>query len=179
MHFLNQVQVNLIYNTNRNLLLCIETFTCRTYLYSATADRWWCHLPNRNVHVCATQIIPIPTRIRRSVRLRSDITGTELPLPIYWYHSKDSWMRYNVAADSFYIMKLCSRLFVLHCHFEPKFQREGVVPGEYFFGFYKTRYILLSNGANKVHRATRRRFDTIPACDGQTHGRTDGQTELL
>ena len=33
-------------------------------------------------------------------------------------------------------------------HFEPKFQGEGVVPGEYFFGFYKTRHILLSNGAN-------------------------------
>ena len=113
-------------------------------------------------------------------------------------------MLYNFAADSFYIMKLCSRLFVLHCrsrpkydnsrhfdphfeevrggvepwwmarwkalaefllsviellflsltveiykakrvktrslqewvgHFEPKFQGEGVVPGEYFFWF--------------------------------------------
>ena len=32
-------------------------------------------------------------------------------------------------------------------HLEPKFQGEGVVPGE-FFGFYKTRHILLSNGAN-------------------------------
>ena len=31
---------------------------------------------------------------------------------------------------------------------QPKFQGEGVVPGEYFFGFYKTRHILLSNGAN-------------------------------
>ena len=26
-------------------------------------------------------------------------------------------------------------------HFEPRFQGEGVVPGEYFFGFYKTRHI--------------------------------------
>ena len=33
-------------------------------------------------------------------------------------------------------------------HFEPTFQGEGVVPGEYFFGFYKTRQILLSAGAN-------------------------------
>jgi len=32
--------------------------------------------------------------------------------------------------------------------FEPKFQGEGVVPEEYFFGFYKTRYILLSDSAN-------------------------------
>ena len=33
-------------------------------------------------------------------------------------------------------------------HFEPKFQGEGVVPGEYLFGFYKTRHMLQSNGAN-------------------------------
>ena len=37
------------------------------------------------------------------------------PLTIYWYHSKGNWLRYNFAADSFYIMKLCSRLFVLYC----------------------------------------------------------------
>jgi len=29
-------------------------------------------------------------------------------------------MRYNFAADIFYIMKLCSRLFVLHCRSRPK-----------------------------------------------------------
>jgi len=29
-------------------------------------------------------------------------------------------MRYNFAADSFYIMKLCSRLFVLYCRKCPK-----------------------------------------------------------
>jgi len=33
-------------------------------------------------------------------------------------------------------------------HLEPKFQGKGVVPGEYFFGFYKTRHILLSDSAN-------------------------------
>ena len=49
-------------------------------------------------------------------------------------------MRYNFAADSFYIMKLCSRLFVLYCrsrpkddksrHFDPHFQevRGGIEP---------------------------------------------------
>jgi len=26
------------------------------------------------------------------------------PLPIYWYQSKGNWLRYNFAADSFYIM---------------------------------------------------------------------------
>jgi len=50
-----------------------------------------------------------------------------VPLPIYWYHSKGDWMLYNVAADSFYIMKLCnfdppiSRLFVLDCRSRPKY----------------------------------------------------------
>ena len=29
-------------------------------------------------------------------------------------------MHYNFAADSFYIMKLCSRLFVLYCRSRPK-----------------------------------------------------------
>jgi len=29
-------------------------------------------------------------------------------------------MRYNFAADSFYIMKLCSRLFVVYCRSRPK-----------------------------------------------------------
>ena len=50
-------------------------------------------------------------------------------------------MRYNFAADSFYIMKLCSRLFVLYCrsrpkddksrHFDRHFEevRGGVEPG--------------------------------------------------
>ena len=49
-------------------------------------------------------------------------------------------MRYNFAGDSFYIMKLCSRLFVLYCrsrpkddrsrHFDPYFEevRGGVKP---------------------------------------------------
>jgi len=30
-------------------------------------------------------------------------------------------MLYNTAAESFYIMKLCSRLFVLHCRSCPKY----------------------------------------------------------
>jgi len=42
-----------------------------------------------------------------------------IPLPIYWYHSKSNWLRYNCAADSFYIMKLCSTLFVLYCRNYP------------------------------------------------------------
>ena len=57
MHILNQVQVNLIYNTNRNLFLWIEIFISTLDLYNTTADRWSCHLPNRNV--CATHVLPM------------------------------------------------------------------------------------------------------------------------
>jgi len=32
--------------------------------------------------------------------------------------------------------------------FEPRFQGEGVIPGEHFFGFYKTIHILLSDSAS-------------------------------
>jgi len=65
MHILNQVQVNLIYNTNRNLFLWIEIFICTTDFYNTTADRWSWHLPNRNA--CATQVLPMgvsPTAFR-------------------------------------------------------------------------------------------------------------------
>jgi len=48
MHILNQIQVNLIYNTNCNLFTGIEIFISTTDLYNTTADRWLCHLPNRN-----------------------------------------------------------------------------------------------------------------------------------
>jgi len=59
-------------------------------------------------------------------------------------------------------------------HLEPRFQGEGVVHGEYFFGFYKTRHILLYDSANCVLRAvvlTQYRRVT----DGQTDGQTDGR----
>ena len=44
-------------------------------LYNATADRWLCHLPSRNV--CATQVLPMG--VGWSVPLRSDVKGMELP----------------------------------------------------------------------------------------------------
>jgi len=34
-------------------------------------------------------------------------------------------MHYNFAVDSFYIMKLCSRLLVLHCRSRPKYNNSG------------------------------------------------------
>ena len=64
-------------------------------------------------------------------------------------------MRYNFAADSFYIMKLCSRLFVLHCrsrpkddnsrHFDPNFEeiRGGVEP--WWMARWKARAEFLLN----------------------------------
>jgi len=156
-------------------------------------------------------------------------------------------MRYNFAADSFYIMKLCSRLFVLYCrsrpkddrsrHFDPHFEevRGGVEPlwmphwkarAEFllsviellflsltvealqgkmcqnslpsgvggslgakisggrgrpwgiFFGFYKSRHILLSNGSNctVLHAIVLTQYRHVMA-DGQTDGRTDRQTD--
>ena len=61
-------------------------------------------------------------------------------------------------------------------HFEARFQGEDVVPGEYFLVSTKLDtfcYPTMQN-APCCHR-----FDTIPACDGQTDRQTDGQTELL
>ena len=62
-------------------------------------------------------------------------------------------------------------------HFERKFQGGRGRPWGTFFGFYKTRHILLSSGANcTVLRAvvvTQYRRVT----DRQTDRRTDGQTD--
>jgi len=54
-----------------------------------------------------------------SVPLRSDIKGTELP-PANILIPLERRLRYNFVAESFYIMKLCSRLFVLYCRDCPK-----------------------------------------------------------
>ena len=58
-------------------------------------------------------------------------------------------------------------------HLEPRFQGEGVVPGEYIFGFYKTRHILLSDSAN----CTVLRAVVLTQYQRVTDGRTDGQTD--
>jgi len=148
-------------------------------------------------------------------------------------------MHYNFAADSFYIMKLCSRRFVLHCrsrtkydnsrHFDPHFEEvrgrvepwkasaefllsviELLFPISYSWGATRqtcqnsqpsgvgrSLWATISGGRGrlwgiffrflqnethfaiqrcKLHRATCRRFDTIPACDGRTDRPTDRQT---
>ena len=59
--------------------------------------------------------------VGRSVPLRSDIKGTELPpanilIPL----ERQLIARYNFAADSFYIVKLGSRLPVRYCRNCPK-----------------------------------------------------------
>jgi len=79
MYILNQVQVNLIYNMNRNLFLWLEIFISTTDHYNVTADRWSCHLPNRNV--CAMQVLTVG--VGWSVPLHSDIKERSYLLPIY------------------------------------------------------------------------------------------------
>jgi len=60
-------------------------------------------------------------------------------------------------------------------HLEPRFQAKGVVPGEYFFGFYKTRHILLSDSAN----CTVLRAVVLTQYRRVTDGWTDGQTDRI
>jgi len=92
-------------------------------------------------------------------------------------------MLYNFATDSFYIMKLCSRLFVLYCRSRDRSLGAKISGGRghpwgIFFGFYKTRHIFLSNSANyTVLRAvvlTQYRRVT----DGQTDGIAVANTAL-
>jgi len=65
-----------------------------------------------------------------------------------------------------------------HLEVGAKISGEGVVPGEYFFRFYKTRHILLSDSANcTVLRAvvlTQYRHVTDGRTDGETNRQTDG-----
>jgi len=62
-----------------------------------------------------------------------------------------------------------------------KISGEEVVPREYFFGFYKTRHILLSNGANcTVLRAVvLTQYRRVTGRHRHTDRQTDRQTELL
>ena len=117
MHILNQVQVNLIYTTNRNLFLWIEIFICTTDITM--------QLP-ADGH--ATYRIGMFVQ-RKCFQWGSDGRSfcvqisreRSYPLPIYWYHSKGNWLRNNFAADSFYIMKLCS--IVVYCRNCPKYDK--------------------------------------------------------
>ena len=57
---------------------------------------------------------------------------------------------------------------------ELRFQGEGVVPGEYFFGFYKTRHILLSDSANYTVLCGVVLTQYRRVKDGRTDRQTDG-----
>jgi len=59
-------------------------------------------------------------------------------------------------------------------HLEPKFQGKGAVPGEHFFGFYKTRHILLSDSANCIVLRAVVLTQYRRVTDGQTDRRTYG-----
>jgi len=60
-------------------------------------------------------------------------------------------------------------------HFVPKFQGEGVVPGEYFL--VSTKLDTFCYPTVQTAPCYVRRFDTIPACvtDRQTDRQTDGR----
>jgi len=60
-----------------------------------------------------------------------------------------------------------------------KISGESVVPGNYFFGLYKTRHILLTKCANctVLRAAVLTQYRRVT--DRQMDGRTDRQTELL
>ena len=61
---------------------------------------------------------------------------------------------------------------------EPRFQGEGVDPGEYFLVSTKLdTFCYLTVQTALCYYAMCRRFDTIPACDRQTDRRTDRQTD--
>ena len=53
-------------------------------------------------------------------------------------------------------------------------QGKGVVPGEYFFSFYKTRHILLSDSANCTVQRAVVLTEYWRVTDGHTDGQTDG-----
>jgi len=55
-----------------------------------------------------------------SVPLRSDVKGTELPPANIVIPLQRQLIAHNFATESFYIMKLWSRLFVLYCRNCPK-----------------------------------------------------------
>ena len=61
-------------------------------------------------------------------------------------------------------------------HLEPRFQGEGVVPGEYFFGFYKTTHILLYDSVNCTALRAVVLTQYRRVTDRWTDRRTDGQT---
>ena len=63
-------------------------------------------------------------------------------------------------------------------HFELKFQGEGVVLGENFFGLYKTRHILLSNGENCIVLRSVVLTQYRRVTDGQTDGIAVANTAL-
>ena len=71
--------------------------------------------------------------------------------------------------------RLAAIIFERVDQFERRFQGKGIVPGEYFFGFYKTGHILLSDKAN----CTVLRAVVLTQYRRVTDGQTDRRAELL
>ena len=98
-------------------------------------------------------------------------------------------MRHNTAAESFYFIfyllpltRYKAKRVTTHCclegvgQFEPRFQRKGVVPREYFLVSRKQGTFYYRQCT--LHHATCSRFDTIPAWDRQTDGIAIASTAL-
>jgi len=129
MHILDQVQVNLIYNTNRNLFLWIEIFISTTDLYNTTADRWSCHLLNRNKqYTCFKGTELSPANIL--IPLKRQLTSLQL-----W-----RWQfLYNETLQQTF-RPLLSKLSVFDPHFEEV--RGGIEP--WLMARWKARVDLLT-----------------------------------
>jgi len=63
---------------------------------------------------------------------------------------------------------LLSVIGLLFLSVTAKISGEGVIPGEYFFGFYKTKHILLSDSANCTVVRAVVLTQHIPATDSMT-----------
>ena len=78
--------------------------------------RYLSRLPRYEANVCNARasngVGPFASRYQGN-----GTTPANILIPL---ERKGNWLRYNFAADTFYIMKLCSRLLVLYCRNCPK-----------------------------------------------------------
>jgi len=86
---------------------------------------------------------------------------------------KYNWTYFSISYGSGATRQKVSRLAAIRRgvgQFQRIFQGEGVVAGEYFFGFYKTRHILLSDSANCTMLRAVVLTQYWRVIDGQTDG---------
>jgi len=105
LHFWTRRPTSADGTARRQFQFQFEYHFTRASVYSATADTWSCHLPNRNV--CATQVFPMG--VGRWVPMRSDIKGTELTPANILIPLERQLIALQLCRW------LCSRLLVLYC----------------------------------------------------------------